>query len=58
MTIVAVTPRTSRVPPRLSRIRCCQPFGFVTVGSGLMVESSLVDEAALFLAGGDVVYLA
>src|SRR5665647_59702 len=40
MTMVAVTARTERVPSRLSRMRCCQPFGFVTVGSGLIGESS------------------
>src|SRR5450759_2621071 len=40
MTMVAVTARTERVPSRLSRMRCCQLFAFVTFGSGLMGESS------------------
>src|SRR5665811_1902318 len=38
MTMAAVTARTSRVPSRLSRMRCCQVFGLPTVGIGLMVE--------------------
>src|SRR5665811_1538918 len=42
MTMAAVTPRTSTVPRRLSRMRCCQLLGALGVLTGLMASLPLV----------------
>src|SRR5665647_2235686 len=51
MTMAAVTARTSTVPSRLSRTRCCQLLGVPAVVTGIMVVVFLASVGVAALLG-------